>query len=98
MGAREGVVLRTGCYDAGHRRIRRQIDLEEISTRNLTGEADIGNGDLLALAISAGFLLGRQMLLQAAERRLVPVLRPFLHARLVDLEFLRKILAHAWHD
>src|SRR5450759_3315604 len=49
MGAREGIVLHAGRNDAGDGRIRRQIDLEEVRPRRLTGEADIGQRDMLAL-------------------------------------------------
>src|SRR5665647_525580 len=98
MGARESVVLGAGRGDARDGRIRRQIDLEEIRPRHLTGQANVGNGELLTLAIGAGLLLGCEMLLQPAQRRLVPMLRPFQNARLVDLEFSAEIFAHARHD
>src|SRR5450759_3033464 len=86
VSARESVVLGAGGGDAGHRRVRRQIDLEEVCARHLTGKANVGNGDLFALAIGASFFLSRQMLFQSGKRRLVPVLGPFLHARFIDLK------------
>jgi hypothetical protein len=64
MGAREGVVLGAGRGNARDGWIGRHIDLEEIGARHLTNEADVGNGDLIVLAIGAGVLLGGEMFFQ----------------------------------
>src|SRR5215467_6411749 len=66
MGAREYVVFRAGRSDARNRWIRREIDLEETRAGHMTGEADVRDRYLLALAIGSGFFFGRQMLLEPA--------------------------------
>src|SRR5437016_8093560 len=98
MGSCEGIVLRASAADTRDGRIWSEVDLEEVRPRNLAGKANIGNCDLVALAISAGFFFGRKVLFQRAQRGLVPMLRPFHDTGFIDLEFMREIFAHAWHD
>ena len=65
---------------------RREIYLEEISAGRLTGHANVGRGDLLAVTIGSGFLRARQILLQRRQCQFVPVPRPLDDARFIDLE------------
>src|SRR6185437_13695623 len=75
MRAGEGVVLHAGIDDALDGRELRQIDLEETRARRLRGEADVGDGDLVALAVAAGRLV-LQMRLKRIERGAMQMLRP----------------------
>ena len=74
-----------------------EIDLEEARARRLAGEADVGDGDLVAVGVFAGRLV-LQMGLQRGQRGAVPVLRPFRHGGLVELELMGEIFAHPRHD
>ena len=56
MRAREGIDLVHLVDDARHCRIWREIDLEEGRPDSLTGNANVGNRDLVALAITSGLL------------------------------------------
>src|SRR5262249_49834248 len=84
--------------DTGEGRKWREIDFEEIGACRLAGYANIGHRDLLAVAISSGFLRARQVLLQRRQSELMPVLRPFDDACFIDLEFVGEIFAHPRHD
>ena len=99
MGAGKSIVLGARRSDASDGRVWREIDLEEIRACDLTGKANVRDCDLVALTISAGFLFGRRDALPA--RSAPPGANAgahFMHARFVDLEFVRQILAHARHD
>src|SRR5664280_3761182 len=61
MCAREGVVLHAGVDDALDGRVRRDVDLEIGRARRLAGEADVRDGDLVALAIAPGLLRGGEI-------------------------------------
>src|SRR6185312_14371500 len=54
MRAGEGVDLVDLVDDALDRRERRQVGFEVARSRCLSGEADVGDGDLIALAVAAG--------------------------------------------
>src|SRR5262249_16678247 len=56
VSARECIDPRAVRGDAGEGREWRETDLEEIGASRLAGNADIGHRDLLAVAISSGFL------------------------------------------
>src|ERR1700686_3909725 len=90
MRAREGVVLHAKIDDALHRRIRRDVDLEIGRARRLTGETDVGDGDLVALTIAPGLLRGGEIGLQRLQGLNVPMVAPFQHAGFVDLVFVRQ--------
>src|SRR6478736_4739023 len=98
VGARKSIILHARRSDTSDGRVWRQIDLEEIRACGLTGNANVRDCDLVALTVSAGFLFGRKMLFQRAQRRLVPMLGPFHDARFIDFKFMREILAHARND
>ena len=89
MRPRERLVLHAGVGDALEGRERREIDLEEARARRLAGEADVGDGDAVAVGVFAGRLV-LQMGLERGQRGAVPVLRPFRDGGLVDLEFMRR--------
>src|SRR3954469_5714763 len=68
----ERLVLPASVDDALHRRIRRDVALEIESADRIAGEADVGERDLIAMAVTAGLLRACQIGLQRLERRLVP--------------------------
>ena len=74
-----------------------EIDLEEARARRLAGEADVGDGDLVAVGIFAGRLV-LEMGLQRGQRGAMPMLRPFHHGGFVELELIGEIFAHPRHD
>src|SRR6478609_4257553 len=98
MGPSKCVVLGASLGDSFDCRVWRQVDFEEICACHLTRQADVRKRYLLALTIGAGVLLGRQMLFETRQRRLMPMLRPCLYSGFIDLELMREILAHARHN
>src|SRR5580692_9516682 len=54
VGTGEGVEGGAGVDDAGHGRKRRQIDGEEFRPGGVAGEADVRDGDGVAVAIAPG--------------------------------------------
>src|SRR5262245_19938085 len=98
MRAREGVVLHAGIYDAAHGRERRQVVLVEIGTRSLARQADVGDGDGVAVAVAAGLLGPREIGFQRLERSAEPVLDPFEPRRLIEVELVLEIFAYPRHQ
>src|ERR1700733_16317664 len=90
MGAREGVYLRQLIGDPREGRERRGVDIEEFRARRLARDADIGELDLVTVAITPG-LRALQMRFERGQRRPVPMLAPFGPRRLVELELVFEI-------
>src|SRR5258708_12928451 len=98
MGAGEGIIWHAGVDDALHRRERLDVAFEMGGGDRLPRETNVGDGDLIALAIAAGLRRAGQVRLERGQRRLVPVMSPFQDAGLVDLVFMGEVLAHPRHD
>ena len=64
--------------------------------RGLVREADVGERDRVAVAIAAGGVF--QVCFEHGQRGRVPMLAPFDARRLIELEFVFQIFAHARHD
>src|SRR5262245_58718797 len=77
MRARESVVLHAGIDDAAHRRERRQVVFVEICPRGLARQADVGDGDGVAVAVAAGLVGPREIGFKRLEGGADPVLDPF---------------------
>src|ERR1700746_2505829 len=75
----------------------RGVDVEELGAGGLAGETNVRERDRVAVAIAAR-PRATQMCLQSGERGNVPVLTPLGPCRLVELEFVLQIFAHARHD
>jgi hypothetical protein len=60
-------------------------------------EADVGERDRVAVAIAAGSSVF-QVRFERGQRSGVPMLAPFDARRLIELEFVFQIFAHARHD
>ena len=67
MRARDGFVLHAGLDDPLHRRKRLEIDLEERRADRLPDQTDIGDGDLIAVAISPGGFVTREQRFERAS-------------------------------
>ena len=76
---------------------RRGVDVEELGAGGLAGETNVRERDRIAVAIAAGGGTA-QMRFQSGERGNVPMLSPLGPCRLVELEFVLQIFAHARHD
>jgi hypothetical protein len=63
----------------------------------LAREADVGERDRVAVAIAAGGGVF-QVRFERGQHSGVPMLAPFDTGRLIELEFVFQIFAHAWHD
>ena len=63
----------------------------------LAREADVGERDRVAVAIAAGGGVF-QVRFESGQRSGVPMLAPFDAGRLIELEFVFQIFAHARHD
>src|SRR5438105_2803197 len=98
MGAGESIILHAGVDDALHRRERLDVAFEIDRAHRLPRQTNVGDGDLIALAIAAGRWRAGQVRLERGQRRLVPVMPPFQDAGLVDLVFMREIFAHPRDD
>src|SRR5215213_10347572 len=85
MRTRKGVVLHTGVDDTPDGREWPQVVLEKVCAHRLTDQANVGNGDVLALAVAPGFFAVRQVCLDRSERFPDPVLDPFQSRWLVEL-------------
>src|SRR5262249_48207183 len=80
--------------DAVDGRERRRIDLEEFRARGLARETDVGDADRLAVTEAAG-LRALEMRLERRERLGDPVPAPCHAGRLVELELVLEVFAHA---
>ena len=98
MSAREGVLPQAGVNDARHGRIGREVDLEQSCADRVARQADVGDGDRLAVAVAAGLPVAAQMRLQRRQRLAAPVPDPFEAGGLIELEFLLEVVAHPRHD
>jgi hypothetical protein len=83
--------------DPGEIRKRRGVDREKFCSRGLAREADVGERDRVAVAIAAGGGVF-QVRFERGECSGVPMLAPFDAGRLIELEFVFQIFAHARHD
>src|SRR5262245_33716653 len=97
MRAREGVDLEAFLDDPRHGRIGLEIDLEQFRADRVGDEADVGQRDLVAVAVAAGLLVAAEMGLERGERLVAPVADPFQPRRLVELELMFEIIAHPRH-
>src|ERR1019366_2747643 len=82
-----------GVDDALDGREWRQIDLEIRRARRLPGQTNVGDGDLVALTVAPGLLRAGEIGFQRLQGLHVPMVTPFQHAGLVDLEFWRRVFA-----
>src|SRR2546427_7524108 len=99
VGVGEGLLLHAFVVHAHHGRHARGIAVE-VGERadHLGGEADVGDRELLAVAVAAGLLVLREMALDRLEGRQGPVREPEIAARFFYLHFLFKEIAHPGHD
>src|SRR5258707_15384570 len=86
MRAGEGVVLHACIYDPAHRRERREVVFVEIRSRRLARQAEVGDGDGVALAIAPGVLASGEGGLQRLQRLAGPVSNPFEPRGLLEPE------------
>src|SRR5258707_10820093 len=97
MSAGEGVDLKARLRDAGEVRKWRDVDAEEFGSGVLTGETDVRDRHLVAMAETTCFFRA-EVGFERGQRLRMPMAAPG-HARgLVDLEFVLQILAHARHN
>src|SRR5690242_19560612 len=75
----------------------RGVDVEELGARGLAGETNVRKRDRVAMAIPTRRRCF-EMRFQRGERGDVPMLAPLGPGRLVELEFVFQIFAHARHD
>ena len=78
--------------------IRRDIDLEIGRACRLPSKADVGDGDLVALAIASGLFRASEILPPAPSKPPRANGDPISARRFVDLVFVREIFAHPRHD
>src|SRR5207302_4050453 len=92
VGVGERLFLHAFVVHAHHARHARGIAVE-IGERadHLGGEADVGDRELLAVAVAAGLLLPREMALDRFEGRQGPVREPQIAPRLLDFQLFFKI-------
>jgi len=76
---------------------RRGVNREEFCSCRLAREADVGERDRVAVAIAAGGGVFK-VRFECDERGRVPMLAPFDAGRLIELELVFQIFAHARHD
>src|SRR5262249_47011686 len=86
MRTDEGLVLHAGIDDPAHRRKRREVVFVEIRPRGLARQADVGDGNGVALAIASGVLASGEVGLERLQSLANPVVDPFEPRGLVELE------------
>src|SRR5712664_1765691 len=99
VGGGEGVGLHAFVVHAHHGRHARGI-AAEVGERadHLGGEADVGERQLLAVAVAAGLLVLREMALDRLERDQGPVREPEIAPRLLDFQFFLEIGSDSWSN
>src|SRR5258707_6056424 len=97
VGAGESVDLWARLRDTGEVRKWRDVDTEEFGSGGLTGETDVRDRHLVAMAETTCFL-GAEVDFERRQRLRMPMAAPCHARRLVDLKFVLQVLAHAWHN
>ena len=98
MGLGERIDRLAGFIDAHDRRERCRIDLEEFRTDRLADQANVRDGDNIAVTVATGVTAGGQMRLKRSQRCGNPMTASLHPLRLVELELVLEIFAHAWHN
>src|SRR3954468_21876961 len=99
MRAAEGIDLHALVVDAHHRRHARGIAVEIRQRANGLGrEADIGDGDFVAVAEAPGLLLAREMAFDSLERAHGPVREPPIARSLVLSHLLLEVVPDPRRD
>src|SRR6516164_8362866 len=95
VGARKSIVLHAGLDDSAHGRERRKVVLKKIRSGGLACQADVGDGDCIALAVTAGFAAACKISFQRPQGLADPVPNPFEARGFIELELVLEVFAHA---
>src|SRR5262245_34553535 len=97
MSAGEGVVRLARLCDAGKVWKWRGVDAEEFGSGGLTGETNVRDRHLVAMAETICFLRA-EVGFERGQRLRMPMAAPCHPGRLVDPKFVLQVLAHARYN
>src|SRR5260370_10434626 len=97
VGAGERVDPVARLCDTGEVAKWRDVDAEEFGSGGLTGETDVRDRHLVAMAETTCFL-GAEVDFECGQRLRMPMAAPCHARRLVDLKVVLQVFAHAWHN
>src|SRR5215831_1200964 len=98
MSAGKSLILPAEINNPPHRRERREVAFEIERAHRISGKADVGDADLVAMAITPGLLGSSEIGFERLECRFVPMVSPFLHTGLIDLVFVCEKFTDTRHD
>src|SRR5260370_40402663 len=95
VGSGESVDLLARLRDTVEVRKWRDVDAEEFGSGGLTGETDVRDRDLVAMAETACFL-GAEVDFERGQRLRMPLAAPCHARRLAGLKFVVQGFPHEW--
>src|SRR5215467_13406945 len=98
MRACKGVLCKTGANDTRHRRVRLEVDVEQLGSDRVAHQADVRSRHCVTVAVAPGLRIATEMGLERRERLRDPVPDPLEALRLVELELVFEKVAHPRHD